>query len=32
MEDEVQRIHPSFSLVSLDQLLPTLEQINLTRR
>jgi putative hydrolase of the HAD superfamily len=32
MEDEVQRIHPNFSLVSLDQLLPTLERINLTRR
>ena len=30
--DEEQRIHPDFSLPSLNQLLPTLEQIHLTRR
>ncbi len=30
--DEEQRIQPDFSLSELNELLPTLEQINLTRR
>jgi putative hydrolase of the HAD superfamily len=31
-EDEEQRIRPNFSLSNLNELFPTLEQINLTRR
>ena len=30
--DEEQRIHPDFCVDSLEELLPTLEQINLTLR